>query len=661
MRAFSLLVVGVPLVAAHPLANIVNLLKTVQKETQESMDLEEKTLGDFECAKKKTDKHMSAQKEEAEGALKAAQQELDMVLNGATLTDEAEVLAAKIQELDKQIKAVADEIAAEKAKTEAAVAALNEGITGLANAVDKLSAGALIEMSSQVHHLVSPKTMASLPEDARAAVSTVLTNAKTQAEAEQSPEQYEKQAGAVKKFMTELMISYKKEIISTEQDWKKTDAALKAKKQTLEDEKSATVKEAGEGAREAAAKEAKEKELTDIINLSNDLIKQANDEMAEKTQAYEKALKDYQATMADLEAQMEALTEALKVLTSEEARDKRDALHGATSLMQKKAKTVRQETKTDSKALASVFQLIIGKIDDFVTALESQTDAIQTAISNCEKKSREALVAVREKAVYYDEEQLKRDNAQEQIDTKTEKVEDLTKKTADEMQNLADYEQECDEEVADLTELKGKQSDVKELIEQAFSKLKGYPDAESKFKTVFTLFTTELAKAQGEIDKLQGEITTTETRKSDEQARVGVPPTEDGLKAIGECSDDIAQCAGKETVLCELRTNIDDLCNGITTEEGKKTDAAANMGAAQTSIDSMLGSFADAQPGCDTPMINGPAQITANSKEIDELKQAKTVLSAYDSQDIGQGDYAAAAGPADASDSNWDAAAASQA
>lgn len=646
---------GLPTVSAtgHPLANIVNLLKTVQKETQDSMDLEEKTLGDFECAKKKTDKAMTAQKEEAEGALKAAQQELDMVLNGATLTDESVTLAAKIQELDKQIKAVSDEIEAEKQKTEAAVAALNEGITALANAVDKLSAGALIEMSSSLHHLVAPKTMAALPDAAKQAVSTVLSN---KAEAEQAPEQYDKQAGAVKKFMTELMISYKKEIVSTEQDWKKTDAALTAKKQTLEEEKSATQKEAGEGAKELAAKEAKEKELTDIINLSNDLIKQANEEMTEKTQAYEEALKDYQETMADLEAQMDALTEALKVLTSEEARDKRDALHEATSLMQRQTTTVRQQSK--SEALASVFQLIIGKIDDFVTALEGQSSKIASTIASCEQKSQTALTNLRDTAVYYDEEKLKRDNAQEQIDAKSEKVEALTKKTAEETENLAQYEKECDEEVADLTELKGKQTDVKQLIEQAFAKLKGYPDAESKFKTVFTLFTTELAKAQGEIDKLSGEITTTETRKSDEQARVGVPPTEDGLKAIGECSDDISVCAGKETVLCDLRTNIDDLCNGITTEEGKKTNAAANMGTAKTSLDSMLGAFADAQPACDTPMINGPAQITANSKEIDELKQAKTVLAAYETQDIGQSsNYTVADGPVDATDANWDAAA----
>lgn len=637
----------------HPLANIVNLLKTVQKETQESMDLEEKTLGDFECAKKKTDKHMSVQKSEAEDALKEAQQELDMVLNGATLTDESVTLAAKVQELDKAIKAAADEIEAEKNKTEAAVAALNEGITALANAVDKLSAGALIEMSSTVRHLIPPKTMSALPDAAQLAVSTALSG---KTEAEQSPEQYEKQAGAVKKFMTELMISYKKEIISTEQDWKKTDAAFKAKKQTLEEEKSATQKEAGEGAKELAAKEAKEKELTDTINLSNDLIKQANDEMKEKTDAYEKALKDYQDTMADLEAQMDALTEALKVLTSEEGRDKREALHAATSLIQRRTKTVRQQSK--SEALASVFQLIMTKIDDFVTALESQTSAMQRTIASCEKKSKEALTNLRDTAVFYDEENLKRDNAQDQIDTKTEKVEQLAKKTADEMENLANFEKECDEEVADLTELSGKQADVKQLIEQAFAKLQGYPDANTKFKTVFTLFQTELAKAQGEVDKLSGEISATNTRKSDEQARVGVPPTEDGLKAIGECNDDIAVCAAKETVLCDLRTNIDDLCNGITTEEGKKTAANANMGTSKTSLDSMLTSFADAQPGCDTPMINGPAQITANGREIDELKQAKTVLSAYDTQDIGQGaNYTVADGPADATDANWDAAA----
>jgi len=641
---------------AHPLANIVALLEDVQKETKESMDIEEKTLGDFECAKKKTDKHMTAQKEEAEDALKAAQQELDMVLNGATLTDESAVLAAKVQELDKNIKATADEIEAEKQKTEAAVAALNEGITALANAVDKLSAGALIQMTSSLHKLVPQKTLAALSPEAINAVSTVL---KDKTLAEQSPEQYEKQAGAVKKFMTELMISYKKEIIAEEQDWKKTDAALKAKKQTLEDEKKAVQKEAGEGAKELAAKQAKEKELTDIINLSNDLIKQANEEMNEKTQAYEKALKEYQATMADLEAQMEGLTEALKVLTSEEARDKRDALNAA--LIQKKTSTKTVKVMTSSE-MGSVFQMIMGKIDDFVTALETQTDAIQSTIATCEQKSREALENLRDTAVFYDEEKLKRDNAQEQIDAKQEKVEELTKKTEDEMQNLVDFETECDEEVADLTDLKGKQTDVKLLIEQAFEKLKGYPDAESKFKTVFTLFTTELAKAQGEIDKLNGEIDATNTRKSDEQTRVGVPPTEEGLKSIGQCEDDIAVCAGKSTVLCDLRTNIDDLCNGITTEEGKKTDAGANMGTADTSLKSQLGAFADAQPGCDTPMINGPAQIQANSREIDELKQAKTVLAAYDSQDIGQGanytDTSAgiAAGPTDASDANWDAA-----
>jgi len=64
-------------------------------------------------------------------------------------------------------------------------------------------------------------------------------------------------------------------------------------------------------------------------------------------------------------------------------------------------------------------------------------------------------------------------------------------------------------------------------------------------------------------------------------------------------------------------------------------------------------------------MINGPAQIQSNAKEIDELKQAKTVLAAYDSQDIGQSanytdtSAAIAAGPVDASDANWDAAATS--
>jgi len=652
---------GLPRVAAtgHPLANIVNLLEQVQKETQESMDIEEKTLGDFECAKKKTDKAMSAQKEEAQAALKAAQQELDMVLNGATLTDESVTLAAKIQELDKQIKAVTDEIAAEKKKTEDAVAALNEGITALANAVDKLSAGALIQMSSTLHHLVSPKTLAALKPETMNAVSTVL-NAKTESavSAEQTPEAYEKQAGAVKKFMSELMISYKKEIITTEQDWKKTDAALNAKKETLEQEKSATQKEAGEGLKELAAKQAKEKELTDTINLSNDLIKQANDEMLEKTTAYEKALKEYQDTMADLEAQMEALTEALKVLTSEEARDKRDTL--AAALIQKKSSTTVQ--KGGSAALQSVFQLIISKIDDFVSALETQTGALQSTIKTCEQKSREALENLRESAVFYDEEKLKRDNAQEQIDTKTEKVEGLTKKTAEEMQNLADFESECDEEVSDLETLRGKQDDVKQLIHQAFNKLKGYPDAETKFKTVFTLFTTEIAKAQGEVDKVNGEITATKTRKSDEQARVGVPPSEEGLKAIGECNDDISVCAAKETVLCDLRTNIDDLCNGITTQEGKKTDAAANMGTANTSLQSQLGSFADAQPGCDTPMIHGPAQIQANAREIDELKQAKVVLGSYDTQDIGQsGNYTdthagISAGPTDSTDANWDAA-----
>lgn len=368
----------------HPLANIVKLLEDVQKETKESMDLEEKTLGDFECAKKKTDKHMSAQKEEAEAALKAAQQELDMVLNGATLTDESAVLAAKIQELDKQIKATADEIEAEKQKTEAAVAALNEGITALANAVDKLSAASLIEMSSTLHHLVPPKTLAALPVEAKNAVNAVLQS-KTQVEVDkQAPDQYEKQAGAVKKFMTELMISYKKEIIAEEQDWKKTDAALNAKKQTLEEEKAAVQKEAGEGAKELAAKQAKEKELNDVINLSNDLIKQANEEMAEKTAAYEKALKEYQETMADLEAQMEALSEALKVLTSEEARDKRDAL-AAAALIQKSATTQTQK-KMDSTALQSVFQLIISKIDDFVTALEGQTSMLQKTIATCEQK-----------------------------------------------------------------------------------------------------------------------------------------------------------------------------------------------------------------------------------------------------------------------------------
>lgn len=270
---------------------------------------------------------------------------------------------------------------------------------------------------------------------------------------------------------------------------------------------------------------------------------------------------------------------------------------------------------------------------------------------------------MRDTAVFYDEEKLKRDNAQEQIDTKTEKVGELTKKTAEEMENLADFEKECDEEVADFTELKGKQEDVKLLIEQAFEKLKVYPDAETKFKTIFALFTVELQKSQGEVDKLNGDIDATNTRKADEQARVGVPPTEDGLKAIGECDDDISVCAGKTTVLCDLRTNIDDLCNGINTEEGKKTDAQANMGTAHTSLESMLGAFADAQPGCDTPMINGPAQISANSKEIDELKQAKMVLSSYDTQDIGQGanytdtNAGIAAGPTDATDANWDAAA----
>jgi len=203
---------------------------------------------------------------------------------------------------------------------------------------------------------------------------------------------------------------------------------------------------------------------------------------------------------------------------------------------------------------------------------------------------------------------------------------------------------------------------VKQLIELAFEKLKGYPDAQSKFKTVFTLFTTELGKAQGEIDRLNGEVSATNKRKADEQARVGVPPSEEGVKSIGECEDDIAACAGKTTVLCDLRTNVDDLCNGITTEDGKKTDAAANMGTANTQLESMLGSFADAQPGCDTPMINGPAQIQSNAKEIDELKAAKVVLASYDTQDIGQGanytDTSAgiASGASDATDANWDAA-----
>jgi chromosome segregation ATPase len=356
---------------------------------------------------------------------------------------------------------------------------------------------------------------------------------------------------------------------------------------------------------------------------------------------------------------MEALTEALKVLTSEEARDTRDTLAAATALVQKSATTTRVKTSAE---MGSVFQLIMGKIDDFVSALESQTTAIQTTIKTCEEKSREALENLRDTAVYYDEEQMKRDNAQELIDTKWEKVEKLTKKTGEEMENLKDFEDECDEEVTDLTELKGKQSDVKLLIEQAFEKLRAYPDAEAKFKTIFALFDTELTKAQGEIDKLQGEIDATNTRKSDEQARVGVPPSAEGLESIGKCEDDIAVCAGKETVLCDLRTNIDDLCTGINTEEGKKTDAAANMGTASTSLDSMMGAFADTQPGCDTPMINGPAQIQANAKEIDQLKQAKTVLASYDTQDIGQGanytDTSAALGSmGDSTDANWDAAA----
>lgn len=669
MRAATWLAValGLPKVGAtetgHPLANIVKLLETVQKETQESMDIEEKTLGDFECAKKKTDKAMTAQKEEAEAALKAAQQELDMVLNGATLTDEAATLAAKIQELDKQIKATQDEIDAEKAKTDAAVEALNAGITGLANAIDKLSAAALIEMASTVHHLVAPKVMDALPAETKNAVSTVLeSKKKTEAADEQTPEQYEKQAGAVKKFMSELMISYKKEIISTEQDWKKTDAALKAQKETLEQEKSATQKENAEGAKEAAAKAAKEKELTDTINLSTDLIKEANDEMKEKTDAYEKALKEYQTTMTDLEAQMEALNEALKVLTSEEARDKRDTLAAALIQTGVKVSSVSAESfhsqkfKTTSE-MRSAFQIIITQIDEFVSSLEGQTGMIKKTIATCEQKSRESLENLRDTAVYYDEEKLKRDNAQELIDTKTEKVEDLTKKTEETMKNLKEFEDECDEEVGDLTELKGKQDDVKQLIEQAFEKLKGYPDANTKFKTVFTLFTTELGKAQREIEQLEGEIKATNERKATEQGRVGVPPSEEGLAKIGKCEDEIAVCAGKETVLCDLRTNIDDLCNGINSEEGKKTDSVANMGTASQSLDSLLGSFADAQPGCDTPMINGPAQMSANAKEIDELKQAKMVLSSYDTQGIGQGSNYTVEVASDSTDANWDAAA----
>jgi len=295
--------------------------------------------------------------------------------------------------------------------------------------------------------------------------------------------------------------------------------------------------------------------------------------------------------------------------------------------------------------------------------LEGQTKAIQSTIATCEEESKKALENMRDTAVFYDEEKLKRDNAQEQIDSKTEKVNDLTKKIEEEIANLADFVKECEEEVADFEDLKGKQNDVKQLIEMAFEKLKGYPDAETKFKTVFTLFTTELAKAQGEVDKLDGEIAATNKRNADENARVGVPPSEDGVKSINDCEDDIAQCAGKETVLCDLRTNIDDLCTGITQEDGKKTDAAANMGTADTQLSGMLDSFADAQPGCDTPMINGPAQIQSNAKEIDELKAAKVVLASYDTQDIGQGanytDTSAGinAGPTDATDANWDAAA----
>jgi len=645
---------------ASPLANIVKLLEDVQKETKESMDIEEKTLSDFECAKKKTDKHMTAQKEEAEAALKTAQQELDMVLNGATLTDESAVLSAKIQDLDKKIKAVRDEIAAEKAKTEAAVAALNDGITALANAITKLSAESLLQMGSSIHHLITPKAMSTVSPAIKDSMLNAVAVASQKADAEQTPEQYEKQSGTVKKFMTELMLGYKKEIVAEEQDWKKTDAALNAKKETLEQEKSAVQKEAAAGAGELAAKKAKEKELTDTINLSTDLIQQANDEMAEKKLAYETALSEYQKVMKDLEDQMDALTEALKVLTSEEARDKRDALAGA-SLLQKRSSTVRVGT-VRAEATQSVFQVIIGKIDDFVSALETQTDSIQAAIKKCEEESKMALENLRDTAVFYDEEKMKRDNAQDQIDTKTEKVEQLTKKVEDEIANLAEYVKEADEEVSDLTELKGKHTDVKKLIDLAFQKLRVYPDAKSKFKTVFTIFTTEQAKSKSEIDRLNGEIKATEQRKSDEKDRVGVPPSEEGVKKIGSCEDDIAVCASEKNVLCDLRTNIDDLCNGINEENGKKTDAAANMNTASKQLETMMSTFADTQPSCDTPMINGPAQIESNAKEIDELKQAKSVLASYDTMDIGQGanytDTSAgiAAGPSDASNADWDAA-----
>lgn len=628
------------------------------------MDIEEKTLSDFECAKKKTDKHMTAQKEEAEAALKTAQQELDMVLNGATLTDESAILSAKIQDLDKKIKSVRDEIAAEKAKTEAAVAALNDGITALANAITKLSAESLLQMGSSLHHLVTPKAMSAvspaIKDSMLNAVAVADAVASQKADAEQTPEQYEKQAGTVKKFMTELMVGYKKEIIAEEQDWKKTDAALNAKKETLEQEKSAVQKEAAAGAGELAAKKAKEKELTDTINLSKDLIKQANDEMAEKKLAYETALSEYQTVMKDLEAQMDALTEALKVLTSEDARDKRDALAGA-SLLQKRSSTARVGT-VRAETTQSVFQVIIGKIDDFVSALETQTDSIQAAIKKCEEESKMALENLRDTAVFYDEEKMKRDNAQEQIDTKTEKVEQLTKKVEDEIANLAEYVKEADEEIEDLTELKGKHSDVHKLIKLAFEKLRVYPDAKSKFKTVFTIFTTEQAKAESEIARLDGEIKATKQRKSDEQSRVGKPPSEEGVKKIGSCDDDIAVCASEKNVLCDLRTNIDDLCNGINEENGKKTDAAANMNTASKQLETMMSTFADTQPACDTPMINGPAQIESNAKEIDELKQAKSVLASYDTMDIGQSanytDTSAgiAAGPSDASNADWDAA-----
>ncbi|CAD7963714.1 unnamed protein product [Amoebophrya sp. A120] len=629
--------------ASSGIMKVVKLLQDTKADLIKERKTQEQEYMKLDCVVKKTKEENAKLREENSGKIADIDSELALLEGGKTLTDEAQVFAAKIDEKNKEIEKAEADLDAEKEKYDTYMADLKAGIAALADAEKKIQGQTL---------LVQQKTLKSLLAKAKLLPAQQIAMLKFE---KQAPEAYSSQVGSIVELIQTLKNEYKKEEIDTTTQHEKDVAAQEALIKELKEALSGLQEQQQAGEGEAAAKARRTQELTDLKTTLEGEIADADAEDKVMDENKTKQDTEYETFSADSMAQEDAIDKAVEILHSDDNRDlfqknEDDKEYEAAFFLQKASITTEKVRSMKELQLArereTAIQVLMAAISDQVSELKDEKKSIETSVEHCRVDSKKLIEDAKTAAEQMDGQDAQIRASTEIIEMENEKQKKLTEEIADKMEEKRKKTEIFEESKKDLEAIKDDLTTALGEVRKAILELRKYkPEKTSRFnegskgdltKKTSNPLAPVITMLDGIVSQMDNEKTDRTTQITDLQAE-----QDEMVKTIGNASPMeesmmVTTIETPESIIGGKEKERNDSVTKEAEEEAKKTSAETDYASEREKLygtdgtTGLLASFNKLQPGCDYWMLGSQARFAAIAEEISTLDEVKHVLSNQD-------------------------------